>query len=103
MVLVVIRVSFLGVPIWSTHFSLVRREKEVLLLYAGQTSDASPLLQHLLGLSGQGGVVDDLFHTNLIIAGHCLAAYPTVRQFSLRPEPRSERSQLREPSGLLLL
>lgn len=60
--------------------------EEVLLLYAGQTSDASFLLQHLLGLAEKEIVPDDVFHTHLITAGRCLAAHPTVRQVSLREE-----------------
>jgi hypothetical protein len=60
--------------------------EEVLLLYAGQTSDASSLLQHLLGKTGQEVLPDDVFHTNLITAGRCLAAYPTIRQVSLRQD-----------------
>jgi len=54
--------------------------EEVLLLYAGQAADASSLLQTLLGSPDQSGQVvleDDLFHTNLILAGRCLAAHPT--------------------------
>jgi HEAT repeat protein len=63
--------------------------EEPLLLYAGQTGDASPLLQSLTGSSdqaGQASLEDDLFHTNLILAGRCLAARPTVRQVALRGE-----------------
>ncbi len=60
--------------------------EEVLLLYAGRIPDASPLLQHLLGLAPQNPLLDDLFHTNLILAGRCLAAFPTIRQVSLRQE-----------------
>jgi predicted NACHT family NTPase len=60
--------------------------EEVILLYAGQTPDASPLLQQLLGLEPQGTLQDDLFHTNLIMAGRCLAASQFVRHVSLREE-----------------
>jgi HEAT repeat protein len=60
--------------------------EEVLLLYAGRIPDASPLLQHLLGLTHQNPLPDDLFHTNLILAGRCLAAFPTIRQVPLRQE-----------------
>ena len=63
--------------------------EEVLLLYAGQAADASSLLQTLIGSSGQPDqavIEDDLFHTNLILAGRCLAARPTVRQVALREE-----------------
>ena len=68
--------------------------QEVLLLYAGRIPDASPLLQHLLGLAPTKKIRDDLFHTNLILAGRCLAAYPTVRQASLREEVISRLSQV---------
>jgi HEAT repeat protein/GTPase SAR1 family protein len=57
--------------------------EEVILLYTGRVSDASPLLQCLLGRT-QVSLRDDLFHTNLILAGRCLAAYPTIRQVLLR-------------------
>lgn len=63
--------------------------EEVLLLYAGQTADASQLLQTLIGSSvqtTQAVIEDDLFCTNLILAGRCLAARPTVRQGALREE-----------------
>jgi GTPase SAR1 family protein len=60
--------------------------EEVLLLYAGRVPDASLLLQQLLGLTQQDVLQDDLFQTNLILTGRCLAAYPTVRQASLRGE-----------------
>jgi HEAT repeat protein len=63
--------------------------EEVLLLYAGQTADASSLLQTLIGSSGHAGqtqLEDDLFQTNLILAGRCLAARPIVRQVALREE-----------------
>ena len=58
--------------------------EEVILLYAGQNSDASPLLLSLLGEAEQDRCQDDLFHTNLILAGRCLAASPLVRLASLR-------------------
>ncbi len=60
--------------------------EEVILLYAGYTPDASPLLQKLLGQSKEAPLRDDIFQTNLVLAGHCLAARPTVRQASLREE-----------------
>src|SRR6266567_7904714 len=60
--------------------------EEVILLYAGYTPDASPLLQKLLGLDKEETLRDDLFQTNLVLAGYCLAARPTVRQASLREE-----------------
>jgi hypothetical protein len=59
--------------------------EEVILLYAGYTPDASPMLRKLLGLDDQGRQQhqDDLFQTNLILAGRCLAARPTIQQVSL--------------------
>jgi NACHT domain len=60
--------------------------EEAFLLYAGRIPDASLLLQHLLGLTNQNPLSDDLFHTNLMLAGHCLAASHTIRQVSLRQE-----------------
>ncbi len=60
--------------------------EEVLLLYAGQTSDASPLLLYLLGKDATNPGKDDLFHTNLLMAGRCLASSPTIRQKGLREE-----------------
>ncbi len=60
--------------------------EEVFLLYAGLAPDASALLQRLLGLDAQHPLQEDMFHTNLILAGRCLAARPTVRQADLREE-----------------
>jgi len=60
--------------------------EEVLLLYAGQVADASPLLRQLLGQESSRSVREDLFCTNLILAGRCLAARPTLWQTSLREE-----------------
>jgi predicted NACHT family NTPase len=59
--------------------------EEVTLLYAGYTPDASPMLRKLLGLDDQGRQQqqDDLFQTNLILAGRCLAARPTIQQIPL--------------------
>ena len=59
--------------------------EEVILLYAGYTPDASPILRKLLGQDDQGRQQqqDDLFQTNLILAGRCLAARPTIQQVSL--------------------
>lgn len=54
---------------------------EVILLYAGQTTDAGPLLQHLLQLNNEEA---------LSLAGRCLAARPSIRQTSLREEIKSE-------------
>src|SRR5260370_22095613 len=62
--------------------------EEGLLLYAGQTPDAGPLVQTLLGElePGESKHQDHLFYTNLITAGRCLAASPTIRQPSIREE-----------------
>ena len=60
--------------------------EEVLLLYAGHTPDASPLLLYLLGRDSARPRKDDLFHTNLLMAGRCLASSPTIRQKNLREE-----------------
>lgn len=60
--------------------------EEVLLLHAGQTSDASPLLLHLLGKDCTNPQKDDLFYTKLLMAGRCLASSPTIRQKDLREE-----------------
>ena len=60
--------------------------EEVMLLYAGYTPDASPLLQKLLGLGNEAPLQEDIFQTNLILAGRCLGARPTVRQTTLREE-----------------
>ena len=68
--------THLGDPWW----------EEVLLLYAGHTSDASPLLHKLLGQDRQTPLPEDLFQTNLILAGRCLAARPIVRQIPLWEE-----------------
>jgi predicted NACHT family NTPase len=63
--------------------------EEVFLLYAGRVLDASPLFQHLPGQVGQGGTAplkEDIFWTNLLLAGRCLATRPTIWQTSLREE-----------------
>ncbi len=61
--------------------------EEVLFFYAGRISDASVLFQHLLGLTPTHLLQDDLFHTNLILAGHCLAAAdPPFRHNALSQE-----------------
>jgi hypothetical protein len=58
--------------------------EEVILLYAGRTPDASPLLRKLLGLEDSTQLREDMFHTNLILAGRCLATHPVVWDTSLR-------------------
>src|SRR5207248_3316550 len=57
--------------------------EEVLLLYAGLTPDASPLLRKLLEYDTGDQLQEDLFQSNLILAGRCLAASPTIQQPSL--------------------
>jgi len=60
---------------------------EEVLFYAGRISDASLLVQHLLGLTPTNPLPDDLFHTNLILAGRCLAAAdPPFRHNALSQE-----------------
>jgi HEAT repeat protein len=57
--------------------------EEVLVLYAGQTNDASLLLHKLLDHDG-GQTIEDLFQTDLILSGRCLAAKPAIKDVSLR-------------------
>ncbi len=62
--------------------------EEVILLYAGSTTDASPLLEELWK---RGGYPDPpkpaaYFHTNLILAGQCLAMLPAMSNNTLRKE-----------------
>ena len=76
--------SHLGEPWW----------EEIILLYAAQVPDASPLLQKLLNLDGNTLVREDIFHTNLILAGRCLVDQPTVEYTSLREEVVSRLSEL---------
>jgi hypothetical protein len=62
-----------------------RRElwwEEVILLYAGSGHDASPFLKMLLNDDDTG----DIFYTNLILAGRCLATRPKLREHSLRED-----------------
>lgn len=60
--------------------------EEVLLLYAGHTPDASPLLRKLLGDDGEEWLREDLFKSNLVLAGRCLTARPTLQQAFLWDE-----------------
>ena len=60
--------------------------EEVLLLYAGQTSDASPLLLHLLSKDHTRPRRYEIFHTNLLVAGRCLTSSPIIRQRNLRED-----------------
>jgi HEAT repeat protein len=52
--------------------------EEVLYLYAGCTWQANRLLQVLLGRDTHGHHLkhETLFHSHLLLAGHCLAAHP---------------------------
>jgi predicted NACHT family NTPase len=61
--------------------------REVILLYAGLVSDASPLLENLLMYHPKQQSHFDLRLTDeIILAGHCLATHPTVRKSVLRNE-----------------
>ena len=69
-------IPYIGDPWW----------EEVLLLYAGCKTDASPLLQKLIGSKGIASLREDLFKTNLLLAGRCLATRPdAIMDTSLRP------------------
>jgi len=48
--------------------------------------DASLLLQRLLRKKAAEPQMEDLFHSNLLLAGRCLAAHPRILQVSLRDE-----------------
>ncbi len=58
--------------------------EEVILLYAGRVADASPLLERLLGQGNSNALREDIFWTNLILAGRCLATRPTILHTTLR-------------------
>ncbi|MCM2419310.1 NACHT domain-containing NTPase [Streptomyces sp. RKAG293] len=69
--------------------------EEVILLLAGSLPDATPLLLGLLQLppdgSGREGDVldlpdDDLFHTDLLMAGSCLTGSPRIADARLRQQ-----------------
>lgn len=62
--------------------------EEILLLYAGRIPDASPLLQRLLAEESTSPAQQrhDIFTLDLLLAGRCLGASPTVRQASLRTD-----------------
>src|SRR5581483_2001980 len=60
--------TYLGDPWW----------EEVILLYAGHTFDASPLLTHLLQSAGEGVAAEDIFFSKLQLAGRCLATHPRL-------------------------
>ncbi len=71
-----ILLSYRGDPWW----------EEVILLYAGCISDASSLLQKLIGSINLVPLQEDIFLTNLILAGRCLAAHPSIQQSFLQEE-----------------
>ena len=52
--------------------------EEVILLLAGMSKDASPLLHAILAET------DDIFHSRLILAGRCLAGTPRISEPDLR-------------------
>jgi HEAT repeat protein len=62
--------------------------EEVILLYAGSIPDASSLLGELWKKGGythpRSYTPDDSFHTNLILAGQCLASNPSMSNHELR-------------------
>ncbi|GHO99319.1 hypothetical protein KSF_093670 [Reticulibacter mediterranei] len=60
--------------------------EEVMLLYAGSVSDASPLLRSLLKREKQDWPWEDIFHTFLLWAGQCLTTKPRLVQRELRDE-----------------
>ena len=53
--------------------------EEVILLYAGHAPDAGSLLSKLAGLDKAHLLREDIFSSNLLLAGRSLAAHPTVR------------------------
>jgi len=55
--------------------------EEVMLLYLGITPDASFFLQQLY--TQNGSMREDMFSTNVLLAGRCLRARPTVRESEL--------------------
>lgn len=67
---------YLGDPWW----------EEVILLYAGATPNATPLLLYLLGEAGEareaGAAVppEDIFLSRLLLAGRCLAEHVTLEE-----------------------
>lgn len=50
--------------------------EEVVLLYAGLVPDVGPLLLKLLGRNNEKQIQEDLFQTNLLLAGQCLLSRP---------------------------
>ncbi len=67
--------------------------EEVCFLYAGQMSDASKLLDVLLGQDKTIYLREDIFHTNLILAGGCLVAHPRIEKISLWEKVISQLEQ----------
>ena len=59
--------------------------EEVLLLYAARVSDASGMLRSLLG-RGNLRQPEDVFGTNILLAGMALSTKPTVLEVSLQQE-----------------
>lgn len=57
--------------------------EEVFLLYAGSTPDTSLLLHKLLSASGAVSGREDMFKTDLLLAGKCLEARPMILQTPL--------------------
>ena len=68
--------GYLGDPWW----------EEVVLLYAGQASDVNPLLQKLLGQDRKGQQREDIFQTNLLLAGRCLIDRPSIQLAEFQEE-----------------
>ena len=60
--------------------------EEVLLLYAGSVRDASTLIQTLLQKDSEVPLQEDIFYTNLLTAGRCIAANPRIPNPSLVQE-----------------
>jgi len=58
--------------------------EEVLLLYIGMTPDASLFLQELF--SQNSTLREDIFYTNVLLAGRWLTVCPTVRETSLQAQ-----------------
>src|SRR5947208_10466639 len=58
--------------------------EEVLLFYVGITPDASLFLQQLC--TQNSPLREDIFYTNVLLAGRCLTAHPTVRETGLRAQ-----------------
>src|SRR5207248_5577632 len=58
--------------------------EEVLLLCMGIAPDASLFLQELC--SQNSSIREDIFYTNVLLAGQCLTAHPTVRETVLQAQ-----------------